>query len=240
MADLDRIHYDPATQVITNIQEIGYRTGLHKLSFGVGFSDYERAAYRDILPRWGYAASLSYTLNPVNRDFSDLVSAYARVCVPGLVRPHGISVAAAWQTSVGGYKALGGRRMLTYNAAAVIPEGFGSTNIASNGYFALSARYHLPVCYPEGGIPAVIYIKRIRVAAGMDYARFKRFYAVKQENGVAVRSRVERLRSYGGVLSFDVNVFRQPASATSSIDISIFKPVPARGIFVSVGVGLPF
>lgn len=240
VANLGRIRYDPATHVITNLQEIGYRTGLHKLSFGVGFADHERRAYRDILPRWGYTASLSYTLNPSNRDFSDLVSAYARVYVPGVVRPHGISVAAAYQTSVGGFRGPGGQRLLTYNAAAVIPEGFGSAEIGSNRYFALSARYHLPVCYPEGGIPAVIYIKRIRAAVGMDYARFNRFYAVRHGNGVAVRSRTERLKSYGGTLSFDVNVFRQPASATSSIDIALFKPVPSRGIYVSVGVGLPF
>jgi len=240
VADLGRIHYDPATHTITNLQEIGYKTGLHKLSFGVGFADHERTAYRDILPRWGYSASLSYTLNPSNRDFSDLVSAYARVYIPGIVRPHGISLAAACQTSVGGFKGPGGQRLLTYNAAAIIPEGFGSTAIGSNRYFALSARYHLPICYPEGGIPAVLYIKRIRAAVGMDYARFVRYYAVKHGTGVVVRSRTERLKSYGGVLSFDVNVFRQPASATSSIDIALFKPVPAHGLYVSVGVGLPF
>lgn len=240
VADLGRIRYDPESHTITNIEHIGYNTGLHKLDFRIGFADHERMAYRDILPRWGYAASLTYALNPSNHDFSDLISAYVRVYAPGLARPHGISVAAAFQTSIGGFKTPDGRRLLTYNAAAIIPAGFDSPDIGNNGYFALSARYHLPLCYPEGGIPSVVYIKRIRAAIGMDYARFKRFYAVYRDHGAAIYSHTRRLRSYGGTLSLDLNVFRQPSSATSSIDIGLFKPVPSRGLYVSVGVGLPF
>lgn len=47
VADVDAIRYD-AEGRIANLQTLGYREGLHKLSLGIGFSDVVRAAYRDV------------------------------------------------------------------------------------------------------------------------------------------------------------------------------------------------
>ena len=45
------------------IQRIGFRKALHKLWFGLGYSDQVRMAHRDFAPRWGYMLSTAYTFN---------------------------------------------------------------------------------------------------------------------------------------------------------------------------------
>ena len=80
--------------LISNIQHIGFRKGLHKLSFGVGFSDQVRMSHRDFAPRWGYTLSTNYTFNPANSHFSDLISFYGQAYLPGFVRHNSVKVAA--------------------------------------------------------------------------------------------------------------------------------------------------
>lgn len=179
-----------------------------------------------VRPRWGYTLYADYALNPANDDFSDLISFYARVYLPGIVRPHVLTVAYNYQTSLGGFKTPDGYRMLTYKATRLLPRGFSSGDIASNRYSAVAIDYQLPLCYPEGGIPSVLYFKRIRLNLGFDYAQFR-------------LDGWQRIYSYGADLLLDINLFRQPASATSTVKLSFYRP--SRGSFyVGAGVGLPF
>ena len=83
-----------------------------------------RAAYRDVGTPWGYTLWAGYDLNPENRNFSDLVSAYARIYTPGFFRHNSLSVAAAYQTSVGGYRFPSGLRFLGYKSTRLLPRGF--------------------------------------------------------------------------------------------------------------------
>lgn len=80
VANLDKIEWDGGQ--ITNIQRIGFREGLHKLSFGLGYSDQVRMAHRDFAPRWGYTLSTLYTFNPANVHFSDLISFFGQAYLP--------------------------------------------------------------------------------------------------------------------------------------------------------------
>ena len=240
VADLGRIRYDDATHSITNLEYIGYTHGLHKVVFSAGFSDYVRLAARDFLPRLGYSASVSYSFNPANSDFSDLIAGYAKVYLPGFAAHHSLSAAVSYQTSIGGFRTPEGQRLLTYNSSYLIPKGFSSSDIRSNRYLALAADYQLPVWYPEGGIPSVIYFKRIRLNLGFGYAQFRELYAVQSEGRANILSRRKRLWSYGGDLTFDINVFRQPASGTSTVRLSCYKPSGEKGVWISAGVGLPF
>ena len=52
--------------------------------------------------------------------------------------------------------------------------------------------------------------------------------------------RRKHLFSYGGDITFDVNLFRMPAAATTAVTVSIYKPHGKKGLFVSAGLGLPF
>ena len=229
VADLNKIEWENGN--IHNIERVGFNEGLHKLSFGAGFSDQVRLAHRDFAPRWGYSLSASYTFDPLNADFSNLISFYGQGYLPGFVRHHSLHLEATFQTSVGGYKFPAGYAPLSYKSTQLIPHGFTSSEIVSNSYTALSLDYQLPLCYPEGGITSILYIKRIRLNLGGDYAQFRR------PAGAGLEWR--RIGSFGGDLLFDFNLFRQPASATSTLKLSCYHP-SSGGVWIAASVGLPF
>ncbi len=229
VADLGKIEWKEGN--ITNIQRIGFRNGLHKVSVGAAFSDQVRMAHRDFAPRWGYTFSTSYTFNPANAHFSDLISLYGRLFLPGFVPHHSLMIESNFQTSLGGYRFPSGYAPLSYKSARLIPHGFTSAEILSNSYVAVEANYQLPVWYPEGGIGSVIYFKRVRLNVGGDYAQFR----YPAGRGTAL----EQIWSVGGDLILDINAFRQPASATSTVKLSCYHP-SSGGVWFAMGVGLPF
>ncbi len=229
VAELDRIEW--AGEAIANIGEIGFRKGLHKLSFGAQWSDQVQMAHRDFAPRWGYVARAGYTFNPSNDDFSDLLSFYGRLYLPGFAQHHSFSVAGHYQTSLGGHAFPSGDIPLAYKSSQLLPRGFSTVDILPNDYTAAQINYQFPLCYPEGGIESVLYFKRIRLNIGADYARFRH----PAGRGMAWRN----IWSVGGGLVFDINAFRQPASATSTFTLSLFRP-STGGMWVSAALGLPF
>lgn len=229
VAELDRIEWEGSR--IANLEQIGYRKGLHKLTAGIGFMEQVRLAYRDFLPRWGYQLQAAYALDPTNRDFADLCTLYGRLYLPGVARHHSLTVAAAWQQSLGGYRFPAGQRPLTFKSALLVPRGFTTSEIQTDGYAALSADYRLPLCYPEWGIPSVLFIKRIRLGAGFDLASFR----IPAAQG----SSRTTIRSCGIEAAFDFNVLRMPDSATSSLTLSLFRPSKG-GTWIAASLGLPF
>ena len=82
---------------------VGYSEGVHQLSFGVGFQDLVRLAHRDFLPPWGVVLSGSYTLNPTTDAMGHLMVLYGKLYTPGFAKHHSLSVAASYQTSLGGF-----------------------------------------------------------------------------------------------------------------------------------------
>ena len=188
----------------------------------LGFSDQVRMAHRDIAPRWGYTLSTNYTFNPANAHFSDLISFYGQAYLPGFAPHNSVKVAATYQTSIGGYKFPSGYAPLSYKSTRLIPA---RVHLGGHRVEQLHGRvrldYQLPVWYPEGGIGSVIYIKRIRLNAGGDYAQFRDV----GRGGMTWR----RIWSVGGDIVFDFNAFRQPASATSTFKLSVLPSVEQRG-----------
>lgn len=230
VADLGAIRRDE-NGTIANLDEIGYRGGLHKLTFGIGFTDQVRMAYRDFAPRFGWTLQASCSLNPTNDDFSKLLAGYGQIYLPGFARHHSLKIAAAYQTSVGGAVFAPGYRPLSYRSSALIPNGFSSSAIESNRYRAASLDYQLPVWYPDGGICAVVYVKRIRLNIGGQAAQFR----VPAGGGM----KQQRIWSAGGDLIFDFNVFRTPANYTSTFKLSVYHP-STGGVWVGGSLGLPF
>ena len=212
---------------ITNIAQIGYEHGLHKLSFGVAFTDQANLAHRDFLPRLGYSLSIGYALDPSNRNFSNLYSLYGSLYLPGFGAHNSIQVAASYQNSTGGYRFPSGYRPLTFHSSALIPRGFSGGEIYAERYASFSGNYRLPLCYPEWGIPSVLYIKRVRLGVGYDAAQFD--YV----------GRKQQIWSVGGELAFDFNVLRMPDSATSSLTLSCFR-TSKSDTWISASLGLPF
>ena len=54
VANVGKLTYDEATHSFTNLQHIGYREGLHKLTFGIGYSNSVQLAHRDFITPRGY------------------------------------------------------------------------------------------------------------------------------------------------------------------------------------------
>lgn len=230
VADLQAIERDEAGNIV-NIEAIGYRDGLHKLSFGVSYSEQVRMAYRDFLPRFGWQVLANCSLNPTNDDFSKLVVGYGHLYLPGFAPHHSLQIAAAYQTSLGGARFPSGYRPLSYRSAVLIPTGFASSDIESDRYRAVSVDYQLPVWYPDGGICAVLYVKRIRLNLGGQAAGFRTLGRHEMTQ--------RRIWSVGGDLIFDFNAFRTPASYTSTFKLSVYRP-SSGGMWVGGSLGLPF
>lgn len=249
---------------VSNIAKIGFSEGVHLLQVGIGFQDMVSLAHKDFQPKWGYLLSANYALNPANQDFSQLISAYAKCYLPGFAPHNSITIEALYQTSFGGFSSDQVITNMSFFTSRLVPRGFYSRDVANRNYVATSFNYSLPVWYPEGGIGSIIYFKRIRLNVGFDYASFDNQYFLVSRKGagtihrdghsaqlsranrqsapssVSVRERRSHIFAYGGDISLDVNLFRMPASATTSLTLSIYKPHGKRGMFISAGLGLPF
>ncbi len=210
--DLDKYVYNATTGNLTNFTTIGFTEGLHKVSFGVGFSDSVISAHRDLATPWGYSLSANYAMCPSNSDFSDLLSLYGRIVTRGLFPHNSLSLKGCYQDSFGGYT-YNGINLLSFSSVSLLPRGFSSTDIRNSHYTAASIDYSFPLCYPEGGIGSIIYFKRLSMSLGADGAMFNNY-----------NNQREYIYSYGGSLILDINPLRMPESGTTTINISLFQP----------------
>ncbi len=240
VAKLDRLKVEGGQ--ITNLAKIGYSEGLHLLQAGVGFQDQVALAHKDFLPRLGYVLSFNFAFNPANRDFGRLISVYGKGYIPGFAPHHSINMAILYQNSIGGFESKLLASNFSFHSARLIPRGFQLAEVENRDYIATSLNYQFPLCYPEGGIHSIIYFKRIRMNFGVDYASFGKqfFIAYPEIEKVNLASSRNHIFSYGGDITFDINLFRMPASATTAITFSLYKPHGKKGVDFSVGMGLPF
>ena len=242
VAKLKNINFDIADGSVSNLAKIGYKEGLHLLQFGFGYQDVVQLAHKDFLPKWGQVLSLNYALNPADNNFSHLVSVYGKAYFPGVAKHHSLSIAGVYQTSIGGFHQENALSNLAFHSGRLVPRGFYTSEISNDNYVATSFNYALPIWYPEGGIDSIIYFKRIRLNLGFDYASFNQLVlqGVDDKGGLITTNNRKHIFAYGGDLSIDFNLFSMPASGTTSLTFSVYKPHGKRGVFFSAGMGLPF
>lgn len=239
VAKVDKLSVNIGGGSVSNLATIGYKEGVHLLQFGAGYQDMVRLAHKDFLPRWGHVISLNYALNPADHNFGHLVSAYGKAYLPGVVKHHSLSLAAVYQTSLGGFDREDALSNLAFHSGRLVPRGFYTSEIENRNYVATSINYALPIWYPDLGC-SVIQLKRVRINLGFDYASFDYKYPLIEGGEVTTSVERKHLYAYGGDLSIDFNLFRMPAAATTSLTLSIYQPHGKKKPFVSVGVGLPF
>ncbi|MBR4995773.1 MAG: hypothetical protein IKY82_06900 [Alistipes sp.] len=221
---------------ISNVATIGYQEGLHLTSFSLGFQDMVRMAHRDFTPPWGVALQGAYAINPTNKGFSDLLALYGKVLTPGFFKHNSLSLAMAYQTSIGGFKSSDALSALSFKSTNLLVRGFSSSQIENHNYMALSLNYQLPICYPDGGIRGIVYFKRIRLNVGGDVARFQRTVL---DPDAGLKYRWHNIHAYGGDIIVDVNIFSSPAAATSAFKLSLYRPSEGN-FYIGAGVELPF
>ena len=212
------IYHDNTVMLNKNMSDYS-KFGLQSLSASLGYVDNVRMAFRDLRPKFGYAVSASYTINPFRDDFGSIWSLYARGYLPGVARQHSLMLRGVVQSQKEGH--------YNFRRNQLSPRG-ANLDFATNEYMAFAVDYELPVCYPDMGIPSIIYFRRIRLNIAGDYARYK-----------DMSGSFHNVFSYGGELSFDFNPIRIPASVNTAISISIFKPSNKNGVVVGGGISLP-
>ena len=240
-ANVDKIRYEGGK--ISNIHKLGYSEGVHQLSVGVTFQDYVRQAHRDFAPPFGVVAQGSYTINPTNDDMGHLMVLYGKLYTPGLGMHHSLTLEASYQNTLGGFHSKQVLSTLSFMSTRLLPRGFSSYEISNNHYTATALNYQVPVWYPERGLRGIVYFKRLRLNAGVDYASFTRS-TFHPTTGNVMEFR-KHIGSYGLDLGVDFNVLAMPEAATISAKFSLYRRVafdPYREghIYYSVQIGLPF
>ncbi len=205
-----------------------YNTGMNQLSLGIQYSDKRRMAHRNIAPRLGYTARVGYTSNPLNDEFGRLWSASAHLWLPGIGRHHSLHIGGAWQYQ--------NPRKYTYGLKDLFPRGADYNAVRPARYYATSANYALPVAYPDGGINSLLYVRRIRLSLGFDWARMRNMSRYLD----VVPMPWQDVWSYGGELSFDMAPLRLPATTEATFTMGIFKPSDSRDVSFSMGFAMPF
>lgn len=243
VANVDGLKFEDGK--VTNIATIGYSEGVHLLNLGVTFQDVVRQSHRDFLPPWGVVLSANYAQNPATNKFGHLLVGYAKLYTPGFAKHHSLSLAASYQTSLGGFQSDTVLSSLAFKSTRLVPRGYSSYDIANNHYIATSINYQLPVWYPDGGWEGVIFFKRIRLNAGFDYASFSNKRLDTEDNIGSFIEQRRHIGAYGIDLGVDFNLFTLPSSATISATFSLYRKIELHpykdGKFhFSFGLGLPF
>lgn len=201
--------------------------GLNKLTFGVSYSNYVRSATRDLATPLGYSLSFAYAVNPFNSEFSQLASLYGKLYTPGLAKNNSFTLAAAYQDNIGGYR-VKDYSLLGYASSILVPHGFSYVDVSNNNYFAASAEYKFPICYPNYSLFDLAFFKRLSLGLGADYAQY-----------TWTTSSDESIYSYGVDFIVDLNAISMTSASTIQVTMSLYKP-QERSLYFQVGMSLPF
>ncbi len=207
--------------------------GVQKFRFSLSYTDNVRMAHKDFLPRFGYALRLSQTLTPLNEYFGGITSAYARLYLPGFLPHNSIMVRAAAQKQT--------TSLYNFRQKDIFPRG-ADFSYSPDRYGAFTVDYQLPLCYPDGGINSVLYIRRIRANVFYDFARFRQVggtWDIANKKVVIDHRQWKNIYSYGLDLTFDIVPFRLPPNTDTAVTLSIYKPSDHKRPVFSAGLVLP-
>ena len=183
---IDLNHYNSK---LYNRDATSYKNGYQKWNASLWWAVSTRKAYREMLPRWGYALNTSVS-GSLSDDFSSQYSFYARTYLPGMIRTHSTTLRAAYMM----------QNNATYNFTSkpLTPRGVTDNQWAKN-YMAYSVDYLFPIIYPDWGLGSVIFIKRVALNAFADYSKgwyFNNLGGTTQQSNY----------SYGADLKFDLTL----------------------------------
>lgn len=195
-----------------------FNKGYQKWNASLWWSSTRRSAYRDIIPRLGYAlrASVSGTLD---QKFSLQYSLWSRAYLPGIFKTHSMMLRVAGQH----------QRLTQYNFSnkVLYPRGIVD-NYAAKIYGAASFDYSLPLLYPDWGWNGVIYFKRIYANLFADYSIGSYF--------TSTGTKSINHHSWGVDLNIDFNLLR---SFNQEIKLTFAFP-ESSSFYFAVGYNFKF
>jgi Tol biopolymer transport system component len=138
-----------------------YLRGQKVLNYNLWFYAYQRMAYRDLMPRWGYTFDLNFRYSPFGKGiFGNMISGAAGLYMPGLIEDHGIKFSLGYQKQ--------NPEIALFSNFVSFPRGY--TPIVSQELLGLTMDYRFPLLYPDWNIPGLLYVKRIKAGIFQDYA----------------------------------------------------------------------
>lgn len=123
------------------------------LTYSLEYSRIRSRLLRDIAPRWGQAARISYSHTPGKSDYDGaMFTAAGRINFPGLMKHHSIGISGAfeWQDP-GNYR---------FESEISFPRGYDYRY--HKELYRVSADYNFPILYPDLELGPLFYLKRIK------------------------------------------------------------------------------
>lgn len=155
------ISVDHYNTKLYNSRATDFRSGYQKWNASLWWGVSSKMAYREMLPRWGYAINAAMS-GAFTRDFANQYNVLGRVYLPGIIRTHSTTLKAAYMVQ--------NSDKYNFTSKPMTPRGVVD-NYAANKYIAYSADYLFPVVYPDWGWDGVVTLKRVSLNVFADYSK---------------------------------------------------------------------
>lgn len=182
-----------------------YFKGYSKTTVGVQLQNYRYLSIKDLAPRYGYVVDLSAALNPFDSNFGKAYNLYGSIFLPGLLPQHSTNIKGNI-----GYQDIS---YYNFTQKKLFPTGV-DYSIPANYLYSTAAYYKFPIAYPDGGIPSLLYVRRIYMNLFGEYAHLR--YISDGE------TYIQNPYTYGGQLLLDFNIMRIGIDLNAGV--SVYKP----------------
>jgi len=179
--------------------EISNKIGLNfgAIESSITLSNIRRTALQNVAPRWGQYLNINY--NKSTSDITAEKTSFSTIFFfPGLAKNHSLNIV------FNGQKELLKNQ---YRYSDTFRYARGYDGISNDQVVKFSAKYELPVLYPDFGIWGLTYFKRIRFNAFFDASalNYKSYKIIGTKEGpiVEITSKNIHQNSFGGELIFD-------------------------------------
>jgi hypothetical protein len=207
------VTYDYDRDLYHSIRKDYYLRGLKTINYNLWFYYYQRMAYRDLMPRWGFTFDLNIRSSPFSENLlGNMTSLAGRIYLPGLFEDHGIKLKLGYQEQ--------NPEVYFYSSYLQFPRGFQTTR--SEKLFIFQSDYAIPLFYPDWNIPSVLYFKRFKANLFHDYALNE--YQMVVNNQRKIKKDV--LYSLGTELTTDFHFARIMFPFSAGVRYSYLPQIP--------------
>jgi hypothetical protein len=203
-----------------------YDNGQTILSGRLYFSNYHKAAFRDIYPRWAQTFDLNYSLAPFDKKiYGTALTLKTSFYLPGIFPNNGIKLRYEREKQVQATGIFMGNRVS-------LPRGY--YNLFPTDIEFLSAGYVMPLVYPDFNLASLFYLKRIRTGLFYDYATGpgNSFYKATVNGLVHLSDYSNKVtfKSFGFELMADLHILRIPYMISGGLQTA-WKSINQRPTF---------
>ncbi|WP_372754425.1 hypothetical protein [Labilibaculum sp.] len=163
-----------------------------------------KMATRDVQYQWAQVFEFNYRHTPFgDAQLGETWSVASTLYFPGFYKHHGVKL-------YGGYQ---NRSSYDSNFSTIIRSPRGMSDIYGEDIYSSSIDYALPLFYPDWNLGPLVYCKRIRLDAFLDYAREEGRFS----SGDNLYNYEEDYTSFGAEINADLHVLR----FSSPVDLGI-------------------